>query len=614
MEKEGGSGQFIGKDIVRGTEVRPGVWRYSIRGHVFDVPKRYTPIKWLGQGSYGIVCAAKDNQATDEADQTVAIKKIILNNAKTGDLQWKRTLREIRLMRHFDNENLLALKDIFELPAKENFDEVYELSDDHIQLILFQILRGLKYIHSAHVLHRDLKPSNLFINKDVLLKIADFGLARVAHPEDNYDGFTQYVATRWYRAPEVILSWKQYTNAIDMWSIGCIFAELLMRRPLFQGKDHIKQVECICEIMGTPSEEDIAGISSSHARQFVRNMGAKPKTPLQKLMPRAPPQALDLLEKMLAFNPAKRITVEDALCHPYLAYFHDPDDEPECHSAFDFSFEKLNLSLADFKMLIFQEMLHFHPEADPNNQRSKTRQSQLSTKGQGSPQPQSPQTQPQSPQQQPQPQQVKPAPQPTAYRPIAPRPMNPQPSPLQSAAVAFSQQSQQLILQQQMKLHQMGAGGQQPIKILPLPSGQSGAAPVGYLPVQPAMPLQAPIAILPQGAHGYVGMPPILPAAASGYSLAAAAAPPALASAARAAPAPSQVLPSTAHATQPYSHAAAEGLISFDSPTSLMLDNLLSSETVDDSACWADFDDDGMDVVGEGQLDPDDVFRSYLGQ
>jgi len=127
--------------------------------------------------------------------------------------------------------------------------------------------------------------------------------------------------------------------------------------------------------------------------------------------------------------------------------------------------------------------------------------------------------------------------------------------------------------------------------------------------VPPAAGGQAPLAILPQGAHGYVGMPPILPAAASGYSLAAA-------PAVRAAPAtaPTQVLPSTAHATQPYSHAATEGLISFDSPTSLRLDNLLSSETVDDAACWADFDDDGMDIVGEGQLDPDDVFRSYLGQ
>merc|ERR1711991_810807 len=114
------------------------------------------------------------------------------------------------------------------------------LSDEHVQYFVYQILCGLNHLHSANILHRDLKPSNLLVNGDCELKFADFGLARV---ESHLDDFmTEYVTTKWYRAPEVILSWKEYTKAIDVWSTGCIFAELMLRTPLFQGKDYIHQV------------------------------------------------------------------------------------------------------------------------------------------------------------------------------------------------------------------------------------------------------------------------------------------------------------------------------------------------------------------------------------
>ena len=159
------------------------------------------------------------------------------------------------------------------------------LTDDHCQYFLYQILRALKYIHSAHVLHRDLKPSNLLLNGNCDLKVGsrgiasthtlstfrmcrndldarsfaqvcDFGLARVAHPEENHAGFmTEYVATRWYRAPEIMLSWKEYTKAIDVWSVGCIFAELLGRKPLFPGKDYVRRAtgtntSCVAPLIG----------------------------------------------------------------------------------------------------------------------------------------------------------------------------------------------------------------------------------------------------------------------------------------------------------------------------------------------------------------------------
>ena len=118
------------------------------------------------------------------------------------------------------------------------------LTDDHCQYFLYQILRALKYIHSAHVLHRDLKPSNLLLNGNCDLKVCDFGLARVAHPEENHAGFmTEYVATRWYRAPEIMLSWKEYTKSIDVWSVGCIFAELLGRKASEAPRTHARRPE-----------------------------------------------------------------------------------------------------------------------------------------------------------------------------------------------------------------------------------------------------------------------------------------------------------------------------------------------------------------------------------
>ena len=135
------------------------------------------------------------------------------------------------------------------------------LSNDHICYFLYQILRGLKYIHSANVLHRDLKPSNLLLNTTCDLKICDFGLARVADPEHDHTGFlTEYVATRWYRAPEIMLNSKGYTKSIDIWSVGCILAEMLSNRPIFPGKHYLDQLNHILGILGSPSNEDLACI------------------------------------------------------------------------------------------------------------------------------------------------------------------------------------------------------------------------------------------------------------------------------------------------------------------------------------------------------------------
>merc|ERR1719158_1527483 len=196
----------------------------------------------------------------------VAIKKISPFEHQT---YCQRTLREIKILNRFQHENIIDIRDILRPINIDQLRDVYivqslmetdlykllktqRLSNDHICYFLYQILRGLKYIHSANVLHRDLKPSNLLLNTTCDLKICDFGLART-NSEKEY--MTEYVVTRWYRAPELLLSCADYTAAIDVWSVGCIFAELLGRKPLFPGKDYVHQLNLITRVLGSPSEE-----------------------------------------------------------------------------------------------------------------------------------------------------------------------------------------------------------------------------------------------------------------------------------------------------------------------------------------------------------------------
>jgi len=363
--------------------INPSVSKeYNINGTIFRVPPQYQLIKPVGHGAFGLVCSAN----LPDKGQMVAIKKI--NNAFVNPKDTKRTLREIKLLKHFRHENILNLIDIPLPPDRKNFKEVYLvtglletdlhqviasnqlLTDKHVQYFLYQILRGLKHLHSANVIHRDLKPSNLLVNSDCSLRICDFGMARVTpsvpitnQSQKDLPLMTEYVATRWYRAPEVILSWKQYTHAIDIWSVGCIFAELLGRKPLFQGYDYMHQINKIIEIMGSPSQEDLMAIHNVAARQYIQNLGFKAGVSWQKLYPNVIPAALDLLSNMLAFNPEKRINVVMALAHPYLSELHDPAEEPNAPEPFNFEFEKnANLTEQAYRELIYQEALSFNSQ------------------------------------------------------------------------------------------------------------------------------------------------------------------------------------------------------------------------------------------------------------
>ncbi|KAK9826803.1 hypothetical protein WJX81_002409 [Elliptochloris bilobata] len=291
----------------------------------------------------------------------------------------------MKLLRHLKHENIIALRNIPRPPSRV-FNDVYlvydlmdtdlhqiirssqPLTDDHYQYFIYQILRGLKYVHSANVLHRDLKPSNLLLNATCDLKICDFGLARTS---SEVSFMTEYVVTRWYRAPELLLSCDHYTAAIDVWSVGCILAELLQRKPLFQGRDYIDQLKLIIRTLGTPSEEDLAFISSSRARAYIKALQASQRCQFRTLFPDASAAAVDLLEAMLQFDPRKRITVEQALAHPYLAQLHDVSSEPAAPSSFSFDFEEQELDEAALRAHVWAEMERYQAPAATKQQPAK---------------------------------------------------------------------------------------------------------------------------------------------------------------------------------------------------------------------------------------------------
>jgi len=339
----------------------------------FLVDPSYEFVKELGQGAYGLVCAVRNTHTGD----SIAIKKV--TKIFTKKILTKRALREFKLLAHFrGHKNITCLYDL-DIVDTHNFNEVYlyeelmeadlhaiirsgqPLTDQHFQSFIYQTLCGLLYIHSASVLHRDLKPGNLLVNADCELKICDFGLARGFDMDPNAAnaGFmTEYVATRWYRAPEIMLSFTNYTTAIDIWSVGCILAELLGGRPIFKGKDYVDQLNQILHYLGTPSNETLQRVGSPRAQEYIRSLPYSPGVPFAQLYPKANPLALDLLSKLLAFDPSQRITCTEALRHPYLSIWHDPADEILCPTPFDFSFEAEE-STEGMRNLIVQEVRAF---------------------------------------------------------------------------------------------------------------------------------------------------------------------------------------------------------------------------------------------------------------
>lgn len=342
--------------------------------YVFNV-RDYKVKEVLGEGAYGVVALGVHRKS----QKVVAIKKI---QPFQRTLFCLRTLREIKFLRQFNHPNIIRILDIQKPSSFEGFNEVYviqeymdadlhtviqtqELSDDHIKYFLYQILKGVKYLHSCGVIHRDLKPANLLVNENCDLKICDFGLARIdansTKGEDKISFLTEYVATRWYRAPEIMLSSAQYSKAIDIWSIGCIVAEMILREPFLPGTDYRNQLALIFEVLGTPTAEEMKCIKLKKARDFVASQRVRRKIPMKKIFRNANPLAIDFIEKTVCFDPEKRMTIEQTLEHPYVQDFRNPKEELSAEripsDLFFFDDYKDQLKMIDLKRMLYAEIV-----------------------------------------------------------------------------------------------------------------------------------------------------------------------------------------------------------------------------------------------------------------
>ncbi|XP_055742114.1 mitogen-activated protein kinase 4-like [Salvelinus fontinalis] len=313
--------------------------------HGFDLGDVFIDPRPLGSGTTGLVLSAVDKRS----GQRVAVKKLAMRDV----VSVKHALREVKITRRLQHENVVRVHEVLgpygrplhrdpaQLSALYIVQECMEmdlahlleqgpLPSGHTTLLFYQLLRGLKFIHSANVLHRDLKPANIFLNTDqLLLKIGDFGLARIVDPHYSHKGYlSEGLVTKWYRSPRLLLSPNNYTKAIDMWAAGCILAEMLTGRMLFAGAHELEQMQLILDTVPVLREED--RLDLLQVMPTYVSHGWKVKRSFRELIPEVEVEAdaIDFLERILTFNPMDRLTAEAALSHPFLQQYSFPQDEP----------------------------------------------------------------------------------------------------------------------------------------------------------------------------------------------------------------------------------------------------------------------------------------------
>jgi len=405
-------------------------------GEDWKIPRRYKVIELIGSGSYGSVCEAEDS----ESREVVAIKRC--KRIFKDLIDCKRILREIAILDKLRHNNVVRIIEICVPVDLRAFDEIYivmELADSdlkklckqdvtlsplHINTLLYNLLCGLRFIHSAGIYHRDLKPANCFVNQDCTVKIGDFGLARaiggefeldlqetprsdaeqegatasgeklpqVPHTQRLKKNLTGHVVTRWYRAPELILLQENYTEAIDLWSVGCIYAELLGmlegthvldRGPLFPGTscfplspDHKHRTDYkyhtqgkhdmlnkIFNIIGTPTDAEIAALDRDDAKKYMSCFAKRPAGGFGERLPHVDKVAIDMLTQLLKFSPTERITVDKALEHDVVKEIRDPKKETKAAGMVKLEFEKeQELTEGLLRRQYLREIRKYHPE------------------------------------------------------------------------------------------------------------------------------------------------------------------------------------------------------------------------------------------------------------
>jgi len=279
----------------------------------------------IGEGTYGTVYRARDK----ESGEIVALKKLRMKKEKGGFPLT--SVREIKILKAMKHPNIVNLKEVSVGKKSDSIFLVFEycehdfgglldridrpFSEAEVKTIMLQLLSSVEYMHSNFVLHRDLKLSNLLMNNKGVLKLADFGLARLfSNPLQSY---TPKVVTLWYRSPELLLGSDKYHTAVDMWAVGCIFGELLKHKPLLPGKTELRQLELIFKLIGTPNEKIWPGFHKLSRADTIKQFPTFPFNNLTHEFPKLSSHGIDLLDRLLTYDPSKRITAAKALDHPY---------------------------------------------------------------------------------------------------------------------------------------------------------------------------------------------------------------------------------------------------------------------------------------------------------
>jgi serine/threonine protein kinase len=335
-------------------------------GSLFIIDDSYEFLKVLSRVWRGPTIKARDKND----NSFVVITKI--PNLFSNLFDTCTIIKLLKLSRFLRHDNILSYKTLLLPPSRTGFQELYTvepcmdttlhaviqskqtLSEEHVQYLMYQILLGLHFLHSAGVIHCNLAPNCILVNSDCSVKIALCEESREVHHEPDME---EYVRNRWYTSPERLASLNKISYENDVWSAGCIMAEIIGRKPLFTGHDVQSCFRDFIRVLGSPSEEDMDYLSSERARAFIRSLNHFPTVNWNSIFPQASNECLDLLDKMLKFKPNRRLKAEECLKHPFFQSLFNPSDIISSRQKFDWSFEDLARDVSTYENIIYEECL-----------------------------------------------------------------------------------------------------------------------------------------------------------------------------------------------------------------------------------------------------------------